>query len=133
MKIFSLLIILVVASFVQADQPETIAGTMVVDEVLLALRQNAVEKHPLKRLERLRKVAKTRDARVAIALVELIEGKNIEISFGALRLIVENFTEGVWDEKKDELANERRFAACYRNWYLREYEEIQIRAKELPN
>ena len=78
-----------------AGPPEGVSGKMVFDEVEDGLRKYRKEKDPDQRIERLRRLSRTRDPRVGIALGEALSDACPTVVFSAANQYLDYFSTEV--------------------------------------
>jgi hypothetical protein len=106
-----------------AGPPEVVSGKMVFDEVADRLRKCRKEKDEGRTMALLRNLAPTNDPRVAVALGELLSGRDEEVGSEATLLLRQGFRFDITSNRYREMA---------RAWWKKNEADLRRRAKQLP-
>jgi hypothetical protein len=113
-----------------AGPPEGVSGAMVLDEVADGLRRYRMARTPQASMTLLRRLAPTRDPRVAVALADAAVGDNSPLTgsgrqHAAWLLMRHYIPEGEW-------LYGAKYTATAQAWWQRSEADLRRRAKELP-
>jgi hypothetical protein len=139
---FVLLLVFAVSLFLMpakavAGPPDGESGEMVVDEVWEGLRQYRKEKDEGKRIELLKKLAPTRDPRMAVSMADEMglewvkPGRELDFSaegYASCRLLEKYFLHPQADEPTAAVMAYLNVNA----WWRKNRDDLRRRAKQLP-
>jgi hypothetical protein len=110
---------------VLAGPPEGPSGRMALDEVEDGLRSYRLEQNLEKRAEWLKRLAPTKDPRVAVALGEMMGCDDKSIQVTAAILIIVHYT--------DPVQAGCNFIGYARAWWKKNEADLRRRAKQVPD
>ena len=109
-----------------AGPPKGVSGKMALDEVADGLRKYRMETDPHLRIERLRRLSRTRDPRVGIALGEALSDDSPIVVFSVANQYLDYFST-------KEFGTRYRFpVGLAREQWQTEAADLRRRAKQLP-
>jgi hypothetical protein len=121
-----LALFLLLSSQVFARPPEGLSGKMVLDEVADGVRRYRRSAAPLTRIAWLRKLAPTRDPRVAVIIGDALSDDSSEVARVAVQLVDEYYYPGIG-------ALSRHLSKLIaKRWWEEHEADFRRRAKLLP-
>jgi hypothetical protein len=125
----AVLLLLGPCSTAPAGPPEGVPGRMVLDEVADGLRRYRAARTPEAKVAWLKRLAPSRDPRVAVALGEAATGDDPEVSRCAIGLAYRNYDLNV------SLSGDSSASVISRlvlKWWQKNEADLRRRAEELP-
>ncbi len=120
----------------QAGQPERPSGRMVLDPMPEGLRQYRAARDERKRIEWLRRLAPSRDPRVAVELWEVFawaSGKReVAIRRAALECLAEFYVTRDGRPLSETKPSDTDWGPCVCAWWSKNSADVRRRAKQLP-
>jgi hypothetical protein len=129
-------VVLLALGHAVAGPPEQVLGKMVFDEVAEGLRHYRRETDEAKRAECLKRLAPTRDPRVAVELWEVfawVRGKRTAtIRQVARDCLADYFVPGEGRSRPEVKRSDEERASAVCSWWSRSGAELRRRASQLP-